>query len=357
MLYTNYRVKTERRSLVLNHTILVVDDDTYNLSVAKELLEQNNDIICVTSGKQALAVLSRRMPDLILLDIVMPEMNGFEVISKIKANPMFADIPIIVLTADNDSDTEMKCLELGAEDYIIKPFEPGIMLSRVSRSLELESLRNNLKSVISEKTRRLENMQCEFTREIADIVESRDQNTGGHVQRTCSYVGMLAHSLRDRGFYNELLTDEYIEKLVDAANLHDIGKIKISDIILNKPAKLTSDEFDTMKQHVVYGGEMIEKLLGRIDDQVYFRIAKNIACYHHEKWNGTGYVFGLHGKDIPLEARIMAVADVFDALVSARCYKKPLPHEEAFSIIEESSGSHFDPDVANAFLALKSELK
>lgn len=337
----------------LKKTILVIDDDAINLSTAKRFLENDYTIIGVTSAMQGLTVLERRIPDLILLDIQMPYMDGFDFMSEIRVNEVYRTIPVIFLTADRDPKTEAHCLDVGASDFISKPFEPRIMLSRVSRCIELSSFQKNLQGVLKDKTRQLEKMQYEFTREMAEIVEGRDENTGGHIRRTCCYVEMTAHQMRKRGLYTEALTDEYIDHLVQAANIHDLGKIRISDTILNKPGRLTPEEFDIMKQHVAYGGEMVEKLFGNWEDKEYFNVTKNLVCYHHEKWNGEGYLAGLKGEEIPLEARIMAIADVFDALISKRCYKEPMSIDKAFDIIRESSGTHFDPAIAEVFVEMR----
>lgn len=236
----------------MKKTVLVVDDDVYNLSVAKKLMEDSYEVIGVSGGESCLKVLSRRTPSLILLDIDMPNMNGFEVLEKIRENNQWEDLPVIFLTANTDVKTEQKCLEIGAVDYIRKPFEPTIMLSRVGRSIQLYSLSHHLQEVIDEKTSELERLNFRFTREIVDIVEGRDNDTGNHVQRTCGYVKMIVKSLYEKKLYPEVITETSAGKIERAAALHDIGKIRISDVVLNKPGKLTAEEFKTMQYHVVY---------------------------------------------------------------------------------------------------------
>lgn len=341
----------------LKHTILVIDDDVYNLSAAKKLLEETYDVICVPSGKLGLSAMERRDPELVLLDIYMPEMDGFEVIHMIKSQKKWVDIPVIFLTAEVSADMEVRCLEAGAVDFIGKPFNPAIMLKRIERSIELSSLQTNLKCIIDEKTKKLEDQQYTFTREIAEIVEGRDSDTGGHVRRTCNYVNIIARKLKELEKFQDILTPSYLEKLQKAAALHDIGKIQIADSILNKPGKLTPEEFDSMKRHVDYGRQMVEKLFHSDADDEYYQIVFDLVCFHHEKWNGHGYSTGKNGEDIPLAARIMAVADVFDALVSRRCYKEPLPLEEAFRIMDESAEQDFDPVIIDAFRQSREELQ
>lgn len=330
--------------------VLVVDDDIYNLSVAKKLLEDQYDVIAVPSAEQALKVLSKKRPDLILLDILMPGMDGFELIHHLKGQPELAPVPVIFLTANNTAEMEVKGLDAGAVDFISKPFEPKIMLSRVERSVELARLQRNLQEIIHEKTKQLEQQQYEFTKSIAEIVESRDEETGCHIQRTCNYTRLIAINLKKMGKYPDILNKGYQERIGRAAALHDLGKIRISDIILNKPGKLSPEEFDKIKLHVSYGHDMVENLLRHVEDREYYQIAIDLITFHHERWDGTGYLAGLKGEEIPLSARIMAVADVFDALISERCYKKALPVSEGLDIIKASSGKSFDPIIVDAFL-------
>ena len=261
----------------MNKTILVVDDNKLNLSVAEKLLSDTYNVVTAISGKKALNILETMKPHLILLDITMPEMNGFEVMKQLKEKCEWCSIPVIFLTANDQVEVEVKCLEMGAVDFIKKPFVPAIMLKRINRSIELSDLQMNLHRIIDEKTRALEELQYNFTREIVDIVEGRDLDTGGHVQRTSMYVELLLYKLREKGMYKELLTDNYIAKTVQASVLHDIGKIRISDTILNKPDKLSVEEFEEMKLHVRFGLEMIEKLFRYYNDDQYYQIAKDIV--------------------------------------------------------------------------------
>ena len=340
----------------MEKTILVVDDDRTNLIMAERLLSNEYKIISVTSGEQALKFLTKRKPDLILLDINMPEMDGFEVMRNIKGNIDWEKIPVIFLTADRDADTEVECLEMGAVDFVGKPFEPEIMRNRIRRTLEIEEYRKDLEGVVRRQTAKIEKIQREIIISLANLIESRDGSTGQHVKRTSQYVEMIVDELSRRDLYDEMIDESFIYNLIKAAPMHDIGKIKIPDEVLQKPGKLTDEEFEIMKQHSPEGGKIIHMIMENIEEKDYIDVAYNVATFHHEKWNGKGYPNGLAGEQIPLEARIMAVADVFDALVSKRCYKDAMPLDKAFDIIEESKGEHFDPQIAQVFLDLRPQI-
>ena len=337
--------------------ILVVDDDRTNLIMAERLLANEYTIISVTSGEQALKFLTKRKPDLILLDINMPEMDGFEVMRNIKGNDAWEKIPVIFLTADRDAETEVECLEMGAVDFVGKPFEPEIMRNRIRRTLEIEEYRKDLEGVVRRQTAKIDKIQREIIISLANLIESRDGSTGQHVKRTSQYVEMIVDELSRRDMYNELIDENFIYNLIKAAPMHDIGKIKIPDEVLQKPGKLTDEEFAIMKQHSPEGGKIIHMIMKNIEEKDYIDVAYNVATFHHEKWNGKGYPDGLAGEQIPLEARIMAVADVFDALVSKRCYKDAMSLDQAFKIIEESKGEHFDPQIAQVFLDLRPQIE
>lgn len=337
----------------MNH-LLIVDDDKTNLSAAKNALSDNYKITAVTSGEQALKFLKNNTCDLILLDINMPEMDGFQVMEKIKANPERADIPIIFLTADNDPQTESRCLEKGALDFIAKPFVLNVMMSRISRLLELEALRKDLAGQLEERTRHIKHIQEMMIMGMASMVESRDLSTGGHIKRTSMVVEIFAARLSRE---NPLLSKSFLEKVIRAAPMHDLGKIAVDDVILRKQAKFTPEEYNEMKKHSAEGARIVKQILEGIEEEEFVKIAVNVAHYHHEKWDGTGYPEGLSGEEIPLEARIMALADVFDALVSARCYKDAFPYDEAFGIIEKSFGTHFDPQLGKIFLECRPQLE
>ncbi len=341
----------------MSKTILVVDDDRSNLFMAEKLLKEEYHVISVISGAQALRFLEKKKPELILLDINMPEMSGFDVIKKIKEEEEWRKIPVIFLTADTDSTTEVNCLKLGAVDFIAKPFEPEIMRTRISRSIELEEYRQDLEGAVRRQTQKIELMQHEVIISMANLIESRDGSNGEHVKRTSYYVEQIVNKLFSDDKYTAIIHPEYVHNLVKAAPMHDIGKITVPDNILQKPGRLTAEEFEIMKLHAANGGKIIRETMGKIEEKDYIDIAYNVATYHHEKWDGSGYPEGLKGENIPLEARIMAVADVFDALISKRCYKDAMSLDEAFKIMVESRGTHFDPAVVDAFLDIRTVIE
>ncbi len=334
--------------------ILMVDDDPVNLKLAQMILEKQYRIVTATSGARALAFLQKNVPDLILLDIKMPVIDGFEMLERIRDIETCTLTPVIFLTSDSSAATETKCLAAGATDFIGKPFVPQVLQKRVERTLEIEMHRKNLEELVSAKVAELTHLQETVIVGIANLIESRDKYTGEHVKNTQNYVSLLTRELQKRNLYPDILDEDYAEHTINAAVLHDVGKIKIPDSILTKPGKLTQEEFEAIKLHTTYGDNIITEIIGDVEDKAYVKIARNIARSHHERWNGTGYPDGLSGEAIPLCARIMALADVFDALVAERCYKKPIrPIEKVFDIISENSGSQFDPNLTNIFLELK----
>ena len=349
----------------MNQVILVVDDDTSNLALAQKILGKEYRIAAANSGAVALKYLENNCPDLILLDINMPEMDGFQVLEKMKQMERFTNIPVIFLTADNDPETETRCFATGAVDFVAKPFIPDVLMSRVRKTLELETYRTNLENMVEEqtriitaRTRRISQIQEQVIMAMATLIETRDNSTGKHVKNTKTYVKMIAQELKARNIYADILTDDYIMNVYKAAPLHDVGKIKISDAILRKPGKLTEEEYNSMKLHSVYGREIINEIIGGVEDPEYVKIAEDIAMYHHERWDGTGYPIGLKGEDIPLCARIMALADVFDALYEERCYKEPIrPVFKIMQTLMEGRGTQFDPLITDVFVSLEQEIK
>ena len=347
-----------------NKIILVVDDDTTSLKLAQKILEQEYRVAIANRGELVFSYLEKNIPNLILLDLNMPEMDGFEVMEKLQENKKFREIPVMFLTANQDSITEGKCLEKGAIDFVNKPFVPLVLKSRVKRILELYSYRAELENMVQEqaeiiidRTEKISQMQNAIIIGMANLIEERDNNTGRHVKNTQHYVSMLCGALKKKGLFPDILTDDYIEKTIKASPLHDIGKIKISDAILQKPGKLSSDEFEEIKNHTSYGAEIIDDILGEVEEPDYLQVARDIALYHHERFDGTGYPRHIAGEDIPLCARIMAVADVFDALYEERAYKKPIrPASNALNIMLEARGSQFDPIILDAFAELLDEI-
>ncbi len=334
--------------------ILIVDDNKTSLASAKSALNNIYKITAVTSGAQALKFLESNVCDIILLDINMPEMDGFEVMKKIRMNKAYDDISIIFLTADSDPETESRCLEEGAVDFIAKPFVLNVMRSRISRILELADLRKNLAEKLEERTQHISHIQQMMVLGMAAMVESRDLSTGGHIKRTSMVVEIFSKRLLKQ---NGRFTNDFLDKVIRAAPMHDLGKIAVDDRVLRKQGKFTDEEYEEMKKHSAEGARIVRQILDGVEENDFVEIAVNVAHYHHEKWNGSGYPENLVKTDIPIEARIMALADVFDALVSKRCYKEAFAYDKAFRIIEESLGSHFDPELGKFFIECRNELE
>ena len=351
------------------YKIIIVDDNMANLTMGMNMLKTFYDVTPVQSAPKFLEILEKLSPDLVLLDIEMPEMNGYEAIKKMKEDPCFADIPVIFLTAKNDELSELEGFNLGASDYIAKPFSAPILLKRIAKELlivqqkkdilasraALKDYADNLEEKVDGKTREVLNLQDAVISTMADLVEFRDDLTGGHILRTQRYLQILLDEMIRQGIYVEDVAKWNLEIFLSSAPLHDVGKIAISDLILNKPGKLDPDEFEIMKSHVTAGINIIEKIMKKNKENVFLRHALYTAGTHHERWDGLGYPMGLRGYNIPLEGRLMAIADVYDALIAVRPYKKAMEHEEAYSIIENGSGAHFDPALIEVFKTISSE--
>jgi putative two-component system response regulator len=338
-------------------TILVVDDSAVNLDILLNLLGDDYNVSVAMDGPSALDLTVKLNPSLILLDIMIPGIDGFEVCRLLKADERTRAIPVIFLTVLTHEIDEAHGLELGAVDYITKPFSPALVKARIRNHLELERHRGHLESLVEEKTRNLQLTREAMIRSMATMAELRDSGTGEHIQRTRSYVLLLARYLADHSVPGRVMSGEEIDLFYQSAPLHDIGKVGIPDAILLKPGKLTPDEFEVIRKHPLHAAEILRRAEREMGDLSFLRIAREIAESHHEKWDGSGYPYGLKGEEIPLSGRIMAVADVYDALRSERPYKKPFPHEEAVRIISEGAGSHFDPVVVEAFLALQDRFR
>ena len=327
----------------MKKTIFVVDDNDTNLAVAKEVLKDEYRVMTMPSAAKMFSMMEKIIPDMILLDIEMPEVDGYDTLRKMKSHDSFADIPVIFLTGKTDISSEIQGFQLGAVDFITKPFSPPIMLNRIKSHLHIDA-------IIHERTSQIKRLKNAIVFSFADIVEKRDKDTGGHIDRTSEYMDVLVNAMIERNVYADTLEGMNLESFISSARLHDVGKVAIPDSILNKPGRLTEDEFTIMKTHCAEGEEIINQMAARAGDDEFLRNAKLFAGYHHERWDGTGYPYGLKENDIPIQGRIMAIVDVYDALVSERPYKKPFSHEEAVSIISDSSGSHFDPVIADVFL-------
>lgn len=344
----------------ITQTILIVDDSPENLTVLSELLQPIYRVRAATSGRKALRIaVTAPRPDLILLDVMMPEMDGYQVFEQLRADPATCDIPVIFVTAMDNLEAELHGLDVGAVDYITKPIVPPIVLARVHTQLELKQahdwLRDQngyLETEVAKRMAENELIQEVSIRALAHLAETRDPETGNHILRTQGYVQQLAMYLRTHPRFASVLTDRYIQLLARSAPLHDIGKVGIPDAILQKPGPLTPEEWKIMKTHAKLGSEAIELAERDAAESVEFlSLAKEIAHWHHEKWDGSGYPDGLAGDSIPVSARIMTLADVFDALISRRVYKDPMPYNEVRDIIAAGRGRHFDPDMTDTFLA------
>jgi len=330
--------------------IFIVDDSDSNLTKAASALESEYSVLTMPSAEKMFSLLEKTRPDLILLDVEMPEMSGFEAMKRLKSCDSHADIPVIFLTGLTDAINEANGIEIGAVDFIMKPFSEAVLIKRIKNHLNIDELIRERTAQLIERTEQLETLKNGIVYTLADFVESRDKNTGGHIERTSVYMKILINAMLERGVYSDEIGDWDMNSVISSARLHDVGKIAIPDSILNKLGSLTSEEFEIMKTHVSEGGKIIDRAIERTGNAEFLKNAKIFAVYHHEKWDGTGYSFGLKGEEIPLHGRIMAVIDVYDALVSERPYKKAFTHEKAVSIIAQEAGRHFDPLIADVFI-------
>jgi putative two-component system response regulator len=339
--------------------IMLVDDNVTNLTIGRNILIDEYETFTVQSGQKLFKILEKVRPDLILLDVEMPEMSGYEVIEELKANDRYRSIPVVFLTAKSDSGSELEGLTLGAVDYITKPFSPPLLLKRIelhllieSQKQELKNYNENLQELVNQKTKTVIELQDAILQTFAEMVECRDDVTGGHIDRTQKYLKILTDAILEKNLYpqyEDILRDKYF---VQSAQLHDVGKIAIQDSILKKPAKLTNIEFEEMKTHTTFGVTVIDKIGQNTSEKTFLEYAKIFAGTHHEKWDGSGYPKGLKGEGIPIHGRLMAIADVYDALISERPYKKPFTHEEAVDIIRVGRSTHFDPELTDVFISV-----
>ncbi|MDR1041439.1 MAG: response regulator [Deltaproteobacteria bacterium] len=348
----------------LRHKIMLVDDNLSNLAIGRSMLKDHYEVFPIPSGRRLFEVLEHVTPALILLDILMPEMDGFEVRRRLKSSGPWDEIPVIFLTSKADEGSELEGLQLGAIDYVAKPFSAPLLLQRIRNQLLLDAQRKELKrysedleGIVKEKTAMVMDLQNMVISTLADMLECRDDETGGHVFRTQRYLEIMVAKILETGVYREEMSRLDLDFLVPSALLHDIGKIAISDTILRKPGPLDREEFEEMKRHSRLGADAIGRISTKSVDHAFLHHAKTIALTHHEKWDGTGYPDGLSGYDIPLEGRLMAVADVYDALISDRPYKKAFSPDEAKRIIVEGRGKHFDPALVDVFESVSDELE
>ena len=346
-------------------TILVVDDSVANLSFMATVLRDHYTVKVAKDGVKGIQLAQNEQPDMVLIDVMMPGLDGYDVCRMLKVDETTQHIPVILLTSQTESDNEQKGLDLGAVDYITRPINPVILLSRVrahySDAQSSRAMRINneyLEFEVAKRARQVTAMQDITILAMASLSETRDTDTGNHLKRTQSYVRALANQLKMRGIYKDFLNDEVVEILYKCAPLHDIGKVGIPDRILHKPGRYTPDEYEIMKTHPELGRAALEnaqRIAGGTND--FLEIAKEVVYCHHERWDGTGYPQGLAGDEIPVSARLMSLADVYDALISPRIYKPGMSHDDASELIVQGSGTQFDPVVVDAFLDLTFEFR
>ncbi len=343
-------------------TVLAVDDTPANLTLLSELLGPYYRVQLAVSGAKALELAQRRAPDLIVLDVMMPGMDGHEVCRRLKADPRTRDVPVLFLTALNGPEDETLGFELGGADFVVKPFNPTTLLARVRTQLEVSAWRSALRDrnawlqdELALRVEEVDQLRDTTLFVMVALAEFRDSDTGHHVLRTQEYVRVLARWLQQHG---TALDDAQIDAMARAAPLHDIGKVSIPDRVLLKPGSLTAEEWTLMKTHADAGADLLQRAADRLGDRAgpLLRHAIDIARHHHEKWDGSGYPAGLVGEAIPLAARLMAIADVYDALISRRVYKAPIDHDVALEMIVAESGKHFDPQLVRAILEVQSDL-
>ncbi len=338
--------------------VLVVDDTPENIHILMGILRDYYTVMAANNGERALKLAGMDpQPDLILLDIMMPGMDGYEVCERLKADSKTAQIPVLFVTALTSDENEAKGLEIGALDYIAKPFNPVIVKARVKNHLELKRYSDQLELMVREKTSELLLTRDVTIETLGSLAEYRDPETGGHIKRTMHYVKLLAERLQRHPQFAAYLNREMIDHLFKSAPLHDVGKVGVPDSILLKPGKLTSEEFEEIKNHTIYGRDALSVSASKLGSNSFLKVAQEMAFTHHERWDGSGYPQGLKGEDIPISGRLMAVADVYDALISQRVYKPAMPHEQAVKIIEDGREKAFDPDIVDVFIELEDEFQ
>ncbi|MCL2801660.1 MAG: response regulator [Treponema sp.] len=351
--------------------IMMVDDNPANLRIGKNVLAKKYTVATAPSAEKLFSLLGNNIPDLILMDVEMPGMDGYEAVKILKSKVNTKNIPVIFLTAHTESDAEITALSLGAIDFITKPIQPALLLKRIEvhllveeqkktleqQAAELKYFNDNLQKMVDEKTQNILQLQNALLKTMAELVEYRDDITGRHIERTQRGLRLLLDEIVKSGIYKEETSNWDIEVLVQSSQLHDVGKIFISDNILRKPGKLNFDEYEDMKVHTHVGKQIMEKVEILAMESEFLKYAKIFAASHHEWWDGTGYPNNLKGTSIPLLGRVMSVADVYDALVSVRPYKKAYSHEEAVELIRKGSGTQFDPALVKIFLKISDQFK
>ena len=339
--------------------VILVDDNPINLKLARNTLMSKYDVFTVPSAEKLFQLLEKTMPDIILLVVLMPEMSGYEAIKILKQDDKTAGIPVIFLTSKSDTGSELEGFVLGAVDYISKPFSPQILLKRVDTQVlleeqkrELKILNEDLQEQVKEKTADIRELQNAVIKTLSSFVECRDVVTGDHLEQTERFLRPLVDEMRKQKVYAEEMDRWDLDVFLQSAQLHDVGKIVIRDEILLKEGRLTDDEYEQMKMHAHFGEEVIERIQQNARESSFLEYAKTMARTHHERWDGKGYPDGLKGLNIPLQGRLMAIVDVYHALISKRPYKEAFTPEEALKIIEEGKGTHFDPILVDVFTAV-----
>lgn len=351
------------QNLTNQSTVMIVDDTPANLKLLQDLLHARGyRVLAFPGGAMAIEAALRSPPDLILLDVNMPELNGYEVCARLKASPATREIPVLFISALGETSDKMKAFSAGGLDYVTKPFQFEEVHARVETHLRLHLLQRELEKynlklgeLVQEKVKEISQSQLATIVAMSKLAESRDDDTGHHIERTRTFCRILAQKLGENPRHQRVIDDSFNNNIYNSAPLHDIGKVGISDNILLKPGKLTPEEFEIMKTHAAIGADTLQVAHEQYPNNSFLRMGVFIARSHHEKYDGSGYPDGLAGEDIPLCARIMAVADVYDALRSVRPYKPAFSHEKSCEIIREGAGRHFDPDVFEAFTAVRGE--
>jgi len=338
--------------------VILVDDNPINLKLARNTLMDKYDVFTVPSAEKLFQLLEKTFPDIILLDVMMPGISGYDAIKVLKDDPRTAEIPVIFLTSKNDTTSELEGFSRGAVDYVSKPFSPQLLLKRVdvhvlveTQRKELKHINENLQQIVDEKTEAVLELQNAMLKTMSNLVEYRDDVTGSHVERTEHFLSLLTDEMVKKKVYDDILQTWDIKLFLQSAQLHDVGKIAIRDNVLMKPGPLTTEEFNEMKKHTTFGERVIEKIQQSARESVFLTHAKIMAGTHHERWDGTGYPRGIGGTEIPLQGRLMALVDVYDALTSVRPYKKAFDPEKAVQIVKEGGGTQFDPYLVEVFVS------
>ena len=333
-------------------TVFVVDDSDTNLSMAESALEDSYLVMTMPSAAKMFSLLEKKIPDLILLDIEMPEMNGFQAIKKLKSSDLWSDIPVMFLTGRIDTNVEAEGFELGAIDFITKPFFPPVLIHRIKTQLDIDD-------IIRERTAQLHRLQNNIMVVLTNALEDHENGAAGHIDRISEYIKILIYEMKNRNIYTDEISKWNIDTIISSARLHDLGKISITDILLNKPDKSTEkeNEYEIMKTSALEGERIIDEIIAKTGEGEFLRNVRLFTGSYHERWDGNGYPRGLKGLEIPLHGRIMAIVDMYDTLVCERSNKKTFTDEDAVQTIMFDAGTHYDPLIAEVFFSVKEKFK